>query len=227
MARGFESPLLEDSAELARFQGWSKAVYDDLLALERGSLSDADFDARYRVTRAVLVLDVTDFTKTTLHGGAISSFLRILDTHKICFPVLREHGAGFIRAFADDVVALFDDCGGALDAALEIHRRIRMHNRLPPAHDHPPECCIGVGYGPLYEIGPNKAMGDEMNRASLLGEDVARGGETLVTEGVERALAGRHRATFEPQVSDDLPFPYYRVARPTTTTASPGRSRTP
>ena len=169
MAPRFESTLLEDSVELARFQGWSRAVYDDLLAVEGGQMPEAEFDERHRATKSVLVLDVTGFTVTTLQGGAINSFLRILGVQKICFPVLRECGANFIRAFADDVVALFDDCNSALDAALEIHRRIAVYNRSPKKHSHPPECCIGVGYGAIYEIGPNRAMGDEMNQASALG----------------------------------------------------------
>lgn len=50
-----------------------------------------------------------------------------------------------------------------------------------------------------------------MNRASVLGEDTARGGETLVTEGVQRALSEREDLTFEAQASDDLAFPFYRV----------------
>jgi class 3 adenylate cyclase len=130
---------------------------------------------------------------------------------KLGFPVLQEQGATFIRAFADDVVALFDDCYRAVGASLEIHRRIGLHNRSGEKHQTPPECCIGIGYGAIYEIGPNHAMGDEMNRASVLGEDVARGGETLVTEQVHLAVPKLHDATFEPQTSDDLLFPYYRV----------------
>ena len=206
---GFQ--LLENPIELAKFQGWSKTVYEDLLAVESGRMPDAEFDNKYLATRAILVLDVTGFTVTTIHGGAIGSFLRILDAHKICFPVLREYGATLIRAFADDVTALFDDCNTALDASLEIHRRIDIHNRSSKKHQTPPECCIGIGYGSVHEIGPNHAMGDEMNRASVLGEDIARGGETLVTENTHRALAERRDAMFESQTSDDLLFPYYRV----------------
>lgn len=211
MAPRLRFQLLEDPVELAQFQGWSRSVYEDLLALESGHMGDAEFDKKYVATRAILVLDVTGFTVTAMHGGAINSFLRILDAHKICFPVLRECGATFIRAFADDVTALFDDCDAALDAALQIHRRIEVYNRSVEKHQTPPECCIGLGYGRVYEIGPNHAMGDEMNRASVLGEDLARGGETLVTENAYRALAKRRDAVFESQARDDLLFPYYRV----------------
>jgi len=207
----FTFPLVEDPADLARYQGWDEAAYRDLIAVERGSLSKADFDQKYLATKAILVLDITGFTLTTLHGGAISSFLRILDMQKVCLPILREHGSTFIRFFADDIVGLFDDCGAAVDVALEIHRRTRAFNDAFQTHESPPQCCIGIGYGAVYEIGPNWSMGDEMNQASVLGEDVARGGETLVTEGVQRAIADRSDVCCEPQASDDLPFPYFRL----------------
>lgn len=202
--------LLEDPGQLAAYQGWAKEVYEDLLALDRGTLSQREFDARYVYTRSILVLDLTGFTNTAMHGGAVRSFMRILDAQKICIPVLRQHGAGFIRTFADDIVGLFDTPGPALEAALEIHRRtelfVRSARRLDPA-----ECCIGIGHGSVYAIGPNHAMGDEMNRASKLGEDTARGGETLVTERAWEILSERNDVRFELQSSDDLIFPYYRV----------------
>ncbi len=57
-------------------------------------------------------------------------------------------------------------------------------------------------------------MGDEMNRASKLGEDMARGGETLLTEQARDAMVDRSDVQFEPQTTDDLPFPHYRVVVP-------------
>ncbi len=204
-------PVLENPAELAQYQGWSQAVYEDLLAVESGKLSDTEFDDKYLATRAILVLDVTGFTQTAMHGGAISSFLRILDAQKICIPALRESGARLIHTFADDVIALFDDCNAALTASLAIQHRVAAYNHSDDKHDTPPECCIGIGFGPVYEIGPNLAMGDEMNRASVLGEDTARGGEILITENVHQAVSGFNMATFTLQSSDDLLFPYYRV----------------
>jgi adenylate cyclase len=211
MSEPSDVPRLEDPGVLSGYQGWSEEVYRDLLDVDRGALTRADFDARYLARRAILVLDVTGFTLTTIHGGAIGSFLRILDVHRVGFPVLQEFGATFIRAFADDVTALFDAPGPAVDAALELHRRIAAHNQTA-THETPPECCIGIGFGDVYEIGPNHAMGDEMNRASVLGEDVARGGETLLTEGAQQALAGRRDLTFERQAGDDLVFPYFKAS---------------
>ena len=54
-------------------------------------------------------------------------------------------------------------------------------------------------------------MGDEMNRASILGEDTARGGETLVTESARAALEARGDVRFVAQSIDGVGFPFYRV----------------
>jgi adenylate cyclase len=200
--------LLEDPAELALCEGWSEEVYRDISAVAAGTMPPADFDAKYLVRRSILVLDLTGFTETTLRGGALPSLVRILDGRKFIIPVLREYGAVFIRTFADDVVGIFEDPERAVDAALEIQRRSKLLHGLDPKRA---ECCIGVGYGDAYAIGPNHAMGDEMNRASKLGEDTARGGEILVTEHVRDALQGRSELSIERQTSDDLLFPYFRI----------------
>lgn len=211
MAKDDERALLEDPAELARFQGWRENVYRDLLAVQAGTLSAEAFDARYVRRACMLVLDLTGFTLNAMRTGSLDAFLRILNAQKVCIPILRGHGASRIQAFADDLVAIFDGPDAALDAALEIHRRTRTQVPDPRTPEGWPECCIGIGWGPVYAIGPNQAMGDEMNRASKLGEDTARGGETLLTESAREALAHRSDVRFEPQTADDLAFPYFRV----------------
>ena len=209
MAR--EIALLEDPLELSRHEGFGEDAYRDLLALQRGELTYAAFDAKYLCRHAILVLDLTGFTENAMQQGSIRSFLRILNAQKVCLPVLREARATLIRAFADDVVALFDAPEAAVDAALEIHQRVALARGGDSDARDWADCCIGVGYGDVYAFGPNLSMGDEMNRTSKLGEDTARGGETLVTENVHTSLAGRPDLVFHRQSMDDLLFPYYRV----------------
>lgn len=205
--------LLEDPALLSELRIWSEPVYRDLLALQQGRLSQEDFDRTYRYRKAILDLDITGFTVSAIETGELASFLRILDIQKICLPVFRDCGATLIRAFADDLVALFDDPGSAVEAAFQVHERVGVRNSRHASERFPTECCIGIGYGDVYAIGPNLAMGDEMNRASKLGEDTARGMETLVTEGVFRHLSHRSDIVFELQTDDDLVFPYYKARR--------------
>ena len=158
---------------------------------------------------AILCLDMTGFTQAAIRQGELQSLLRIRDVQTVCCPIFREHRARLVRAFADDLTALFDDPHDALDSALEVHRRIAEFNRSEQASANPAECCIGIGYGDVYAIGPNLAMGDEMNRASKLGEDTARAQETLLTERAFQALQDRQDCEFQLRRSDELPFPFY------------------
>jgi len=211
MSADFPFRLLEAPDVLASCHGWSEEVYRDLLAFQLGKLSQGELDAKYLQRKAILTLDLTGFTARSQMRGQAQAFLRILDAQKICVPVFQDHGATLIRAFADDLVALFDRPERALEAAFQVHARVVAFNRSSLAGSDPAECCIGIGYGDVYAIGANLAMGDEMNRAAKLGEDIARGFETLVTGGVHDALRHRADILFEPQRHDDMLFPYFRA----------------
>lgn len=205
--------VLHDPAELSACRGWSEEVYRDLLALKAGELSESAFREKYQCRRAVLVLDIAGFTASAMHFGEVPSLLRVFDVQSICIPVLKSFEAELVRCFADDVVGVFREPGAALDAAFEIHERIGHFVSDTSVNEVPALCCIGIGYGDIFRIGPNLAQGDEMNRASKLGEDFARGGETLVTERTFKALRERPDITFEPQHRDDQLFSYYAASR--------------
>lgn len=207
----FPHPLADDARTLAAFEGWSRPVYADLLRLRRREMSEEEFNRKYHRQRAILSLDMTGLTSSAIEDGELNSLLRIVDAQKVCIPVLQEFGAEVVRCFADDIVAVFANVDPAANAAFEIHRRIRRFNESPLASEHPTQCCIGVGYGLVYAIGPNLAQGDEMNRASKLGEDLARPDETLVTERAYAALRNRADIRFECREFDRALFRYYRA----------------
>ena len=205
--------LLEDEKLLATYEGWSEEVYRDFFRLQRGELSHEAFGDKYHRKRAILSIDMTGLTLSAMHDGEINSLLRILDAQKVAIPVLQDFGAELIRCFADDIVTLFADANTALNAAFEVHRRISLFNTSSLASEHPTSCCAGLGFGRILAIGPNLAQGDEMNRASKLGEDIARGNETLITERAYAEIAGREDVKFEYQDQDDLLFPFYRASQ--------------
>jgi len=211
MTKDFPHELLEDTLELSGYRGWSEDVYRDFLALQRGKLSDDDFHQRYKRQRAILTLDMTGFTSSAMKIGELESLLRILDAQKVCIPVLKDFGADLIRCFADDMVAIFDNPNAAVDAAFEMQRRVELFNTTALASNHPTRCSVGIGFGEVFEIGPNLAQGDEMNRASKLGEEIARANETLLTERAFEALKERTDILFTLQSSDDQLFPFYRA----------------
>jgi class 3 adenylate cyclase len=211
MSQHFPYELLEDAEELSGYRGWSEDVYRDFLAMRRGKMSADEFIDKYRYRRAILSVDMTGFTSSAIKIGELAAFYRILDAQTVCIPILKGFGAELIRCFADDVVAIFESPDAAVDAAFEIHRRIDHFNTSDLASDHPTHCCIGIGYGEVFAIGPNLAQGDEMNRSSKLGEDIARAKETLLTERAFESLKQRTDIHFELQTSDDQLFPFYRA----------------
>ena len=205
--------LLDDVKTLASFEGWGEEVYQDFFSLQRGEMTEAEFSDKYHHERAVLSIDMTGFTSSAMRRGELQSLLRIMDAQRVAIPVMQELGADLIRCFADDIVALFHDPNVALDAAFETHRRIQLFNKSELASDNPTNCCAGIGFGRVFAIGPNLAQGDEMNRASKLGEDIARANEILVTERAYAALANRDDIHFESQNQDDQLFPFYRASQ--------------
>lgn len=211
MSKPFPYDLLKDPEKLAGMKGWSVEVYRDLLAVQNGEIDEAAFRSIYLTEAAILIMDMTGFTETAMGQGELVSFLRILDVQKVAAPVMESHSARHIRFFADDVTATFDSPGPALDAALELHRRVAVFNASELVGSHPTECCIGLGYGPVFRMGLDQAMGDEMNRASKLGEDTAVGRETLITERFYERVRRRKGLNFEPRRNDELPFAFYSV----------------
>ena len=209
--KNFPHELLEDPHELSSYCGWSEDVYRDFLACQRGTLSAEEFQQRYQQQSTILSIDMTGFTVSAMNMGELPSLLRILDAQKVCIPVLKDFSARLIRCFADDIVAIFDDPNNAINAAFEIHRRVELFRHSPQASNDPTQCSIGIGHGKVFAIGPDLSQGDEMNRASKLGEDIARANETLLTEKAFDALKARTDIHFELQVSDDQLFPFYRA----------------
>jgi adenylate cyclase len=207
----FPHDLLDNAQQLSNFEGWTEDVYHDFLRIQQGEMTEADFDRKYRRECAVMNMDMTGLTSSAMRHGELQSLLRIVDAQKVCIPILQEFEAELIRCFADNIVALFAEPGNALDAALEMHRRIELFRSSSLASGDPTQCCIGIGFGSVFAIGPNLAQGDEMNRASKLGEDIARANETLVTERAYAALSHRKDIRFESQNQDDQLFPFYRA----------------
>jgi class 3 adenylate cyclase len=50
------------------------------------------------------------------------------------------------------------------------------------------EICIGLGYGTVLRMDDNEVWGAEVNAASKLGEEVAKGGEIWVTDAFRDAV---------------------------------------
>ncbi len=145
----------------------------------RGEIT-ARIHAGYSRRKAVLVLDMCGFTRTTHRLGIVAFLLMIHRTRRICDPCFREHGGEFIEANADNLLYLFATPGDAIAASRAASARAVATNETLP-EDERLFCSIGIGFGEILCIGPGHVQGSEVNLAAKLGEDIAHKGQILLT----------------------------------------------
>jgi adenylate cyclase len=181
---------------------------------ERLAEIDRQICQRFTRTLAVLVLDMSGFSRLT-HRYGIIHFLAMIDRmQELVLPIVRspKHGGRLLKLEADNIYAVFPDAPLATDAARDVQRRLALVNQVLPA-DWDLHACIGIGYGDMLAVGDDEIYGQEMNLASKLGEDVGCGGEILLTEAAHARLpAGETEAERLQATVSGLTLPYYRLS---------------
>lgn len=133
-----------------------------------------DLDRWFGRDAAVLVIDMADFTRNTAALGIAHELVAIARQERDATPIIEAYDGRLVKADADNLLALFASASDAAAAGRLIVREGRAS--------------AGVGYGRILDLGDD-LFGDEVNRASKLGEDVARHGQMLLTEAAQAALA--------------------------------------
>ncbi len=137
---------------------------------------------RYGETVAVLTLDSTGFTRISQSHGILHFLSRVMQLRELCIPVLEQHQCKRHHFEADNVYAAFDSVDDCLRAALALHQGVYA-SKLQLTDSERYRVSIGIGFGRLlYSQTLEGYFGDEMNIACKLGEDIAVGDETLVSE---------------------------------------------
>ena len=143
---------------------------------------------RHGTTCAMLALDSSGMTRISRTQGIVHFLGRYMAMRDAVEPLFGGRECYGWRSFADNLFAEFIDTDAALTAARGMHRVIRERG-LMLTETEPFRVCIAVGYGRVLDNGHAGVMGDEMNVVAKLAEDIAQGGETLLTESAYRNLA--------------------------------------
>lgn len=151
---------------------------------ELAALIDEDFGE----VRAVMVLDMSGFSRTTQQHGIVPFLLMIHQLKLLAKPAIDAAGGIFIKAEADNIFAMFADVDDAVKAARAIMSRLDTVNPLLPASRRL-HAAIGIGYGRILNVDEEDMFGDEVNLASKLGEDIAEAGEILLTAAAQQRAA--------------------------------------
>jgi class 3 adenylate cyclase len=147
---------------------------------ERMAEIDEKINATFRQTHAILVMDMSGFSRTTVRYGIIHFLAMIHRMHAIVKPIIAECGGTVVKEEADNIFAVFPDVQSAVNSALDSLKQTgAVNTTLPPEMDI--YLCIGIGCGDVLMLEGEDMYGAEFNLASKLGEDLAERGEILLT----------------------------------------------
>jgi class 3 adenylate cyclase len=172
----------------------------------------ARIDSEFGETRAVLVLDMSGFSRTTQRRGIVAFLLMIHQLKLVARPAVEANGGLIVKAEADNLYCLFETAAGAVAAARDIMRRLETVNLLM-SEERRLYASIGIGWGRILNVDEEDMYGDEVNLASKLGEDVAERGMILLTHAARAEVAAAGVELREETISiSGLSLSYYALA---------------
>lgn len=178
---------------------------------ERRAEISQEIDGIFAQDKAVFVLDMSGFSRTTRQHGIVSFLLMIHQMQLMARPAIEHHRGLLLKAEADNLFCLFDTVEDAIGTAREIVRRLHTVNLILPENRRL-YASVGIGYGRILNVGDHDLFGDEVNLASRLGEDVAERGAVLLTSQAHAQLKDSAVATREESLSiSGLELTYYAV----------------
>ena len=178
---------------------------------ERRQQISEEIERDFTQRRAVLVLDMSGFSRTTQLHGVVTFLLMIHQMRLLAAPTIRAFGGKLVKAEADNLFCLFESVDAAVRASREIITRLNTVNVLLPG-DRRLYASIGVGWGDILVLEGEDLFGDEVNLASKLGEDVAQGGQILLTEAARAELDPAAATTLERVSISGLVLKYHAMA---------------
>ena len=172
---------MADSEELAKFLRERRVPNADRAVI------DAAIWARFGRMQAIMFTDLVGFSRTVEAFGILHFLQLIQESEALFMPLIEQHGGTCLKREGDSLLAVFDAPVSALAAARAMVAATEALNPHRSAEETI-EVCIGLGFGQVLRVDDDEVWGAEVNAASKLGEEMARGGEVLVTESFRLAV---------------------------------------
>jgi adenylate cyclase len=166
---------------------------------------------RFGVERAVMALDMSHFSLTVRRSGILTYLGMIRRMQVFTRPIVERHRGIAVEFHADNLMAVFPDVDEAVEAGVEINRGLR---RELDADGKPViSVAIGIDFGRFLFVANQHCYGDTVNVAFKLGEDIARSGEILITDGARARLRPgfAHPLTLQPVTISGLELSTHNV----------------
>ena len=149
---------------------------------------DAAIFQRFGQLQAVMFTDLVGFSRVVEAFGIVHFLQLIHESESLFKPLIEQHGGRCVKHEGDSLLVLFDTPKQALNAAQAMIQATADVNPGRAEEDRI-KICIGLGFGNVLCIDNNEVWGAEVNAASKLGEEMAKAGEVLATDKMQRALA--------------------------------------
>lgn len=152
---------------------------------DRAAIDAAIFSHFGRV-QAVMFTDLVGFSRLVETFGILHFLQLIQESEALFLPMIAQHGGSCLKREGDSLLAVFDDPAQALASARAMVAATVALNppRLPEERI---EVCIGLGFGTVLRV-EGDVWGSQVNAASKLGEEMAKGGDILVTQDFRAAV---------------------------------------
>ena len=137
----------------------------------------------------IMFTDLSGFSKNAERFGIIHFLQTIKEAEKIYTPVVKNYDGFVAKTDGDSLIVIFRSSEKAVKCAVEMQRVSASYNKGLNLEDQIILCC-GLGWGKILKV-PGYAsdvFGEEVNFSAKLGEDVAEGGEILITEALANNL---------------------------------------
>lgn len=150
---------------------------------------DAAIFARFGRTQAVMFTDLVGFSRLVEAFGIVHFLQLIEESESLFLPMIEQHQGLCLKREGDSLLTVFDLPEDALATARAmVDATVRLNVGRTP--ENRIEVCIGLGFGQVLRVGTDDVWGAQVNAASKLGEEMAQGGEILVTQDFRQAMAG-------------------------------------
>ena len=137
---------------------------------------------------SVMFTDLSGFSRQVAKFGIIHFLQVIYEQERLLLPIVEQHDGVLIKVEADSFMILYRKPQTAVACAVAMQQMCAKVN-VRRAPEEQVILCVGIGHGKLLKLGDDDVYGHEVNLASKLGEDTAKGNEILVTPAA-RELAG-------------------------------------
>ncbi len=162
----------------ARFQSLLLQFSEEPDEAKRQAIDRVLWD-EYGREAAVLVLDMSGFSQLTHRFGLVHYLSMVRRMQLTADPIVRGCGGTPVKFEADNCFAMFPTVDDAIACAFALNAAFDAANVATP-DELDIRVAIGIDHGRILLVDGNDFFGHPVNRASKLGEDLARPGEVLV-----------------------------------------------